>query len=183
MKNINLKLYYFLISFVFSFEVNSEDLFGYKIYSDAKEYFSKNFIDNNKSKHSESKTGFYIINVTNEISEINKSPYFEDYLFHIDNDDKIHGILGKQRYRNLEICKSVAEDLKKIVESKYDIQLDSRSKKLPEVEGHILDGITDNEMRVSINCNYYYDDSFTQMWFFIISYDLRLAIYEYYNSM
>ena len=48
--------------------------------------------------------------------DFKKSAYFEDYLFHIDNDDKIHGILGKQRYRNLEICKSVAEDLKKIVE-------------------------------------------------------------------
>ncbi len=183
MKNVHLKLFYFFISFVFSFEVISEDLFSYKIYSDAKEYFSKNFLDNNKFKHTETKTGYYRIDVTVEMSEINTSPYFEEYYLDIDNNDVIHGIIGIQPYKNMEICKSVAEQFKENVISKYNVQLKNSVSNTATFKSDAFEGYTNNDMRVSINCNYYYNDENTEMWFFVMSPDLQVAVIEFYDSM
>jgi len=183
MNKFSIKLFYFIFYFFVSFEALSEDLFGFFLYSDAKENFSKDFIDQDKLKASETKRGFFALDITSEIKKINKSPYFELYYLYIDENDIIHGVLGKQNYKNIEICKSVSESFKSKVMDKFNIQLEEFSDSYATFKMDAMVATTNNNVKVQINCNYYYTDDNTIMVFYISSSILREAVSEFYNSM
>ena len=113
----------------------------------------------------------------------NKSPFFEFYHVDLDDNDRIHGIAGSQSYRNIETCISVTKTLEEIVIKKFNITLEIDSASYSDVKMESLDGWLDNDTRVAINCNHYYESENIEMWFFILSSTFQNAIEEYYDSM
>ena len=188
MKKTNLKLFYFIISFLVSFEAISEDFFGFEIYEDAKNYISKSFIDNNKFKNAETKKEFYDIFVTDKMPQENKSPYFETYRLILDDNDKIHSIVVGQKYKNIdengmEICKSVADSIKTNIENKFNIVLSPEKSSFASWRRESLYGYRDNGIYVSINCNHYYEDGGVSMWLYMDTPEITSATKEFYNSL
>ena len=163
------------------FSAFSDDLFGMKIYENAYNHYSKNVFVN-KRKDPETKKGFYKVNISDFISERNKSPYFNSYFITIDEYFNIHGIDGRQRYFSLEQCMIVAKNIKKILDKKYDIKLEFYKDTYPSFKTHFFENYTQNKNRVAINCNRYLKNNKIEMVTFLISYDLQLEIEKFYQS-
>ena len=178
MQKLKLMLLIYILTISDAFPDN---LFGMKIYENAYSYFSKNVFVN-KRKDPETKKGFYNVNISDFISEKNKSPYFKSYFITIDKYYNIHGIDGRQSYFSLEQCMIVAKNIKKILDKKYDIKLEFHKDTYPSFRTHFFENYTENKNRVAINCNHYLKDNEIEMVIFLISYDLQLEIENFYQS-
>ena len=98
---------------------NSKELFGLKLYQNAKDVLSIEKINKNKSKDIETKFGYFNLLVNRKT----RSPYFEKRTIIFDENFMIHQIRGISYYDNYERCKTFLKKYILKVERKENIKL------------------------------------------------------------
>ena len=138
-----------------------QKLFGIKLNKNINNYVSKTYLYKNKSKHKESKNGFFDVNMTGEIP--NKSPYFDKYFIVIDNNNRVHEIYGSKSIASLDVCLSQMETLKGSFRSQYQLSFGYDEKgfstETSDHKTYINSVYTDNDDYLSLQCNLRHNDN------------------------
>ena len=182
---LNICKSFFIFSFFFSSvsfsELRSEEFFGYRTYEPITNYFP-NKILSKKFDHPETLGGFYMVDFTNFLNRNQKSPYFDKYLFSIDNKNSIHMVVLSREYKTMEICQTISNDLVYKINQKYNITFQNADATYPQFKAYRRQAYTKDNHRISINCNYYFDDDLIEMYSFIATPEIDKAVTQYYQK-
>lgn len=94
-------------------------LFGFKVYKDLRNFYSKAYIDKNKHRKIDSYYSFYTVTVENIPK---KSSFFNLYTVVIDDDYIIHQIRGMNKVKNFQYCLKVKKSLSETFINSYNIK-------------------------------------------------------------
>ena len=160
-------------------ELNS--LFGISLYDNAEKYVSSSYINSDKSKNTETLSGYFDISITDKIK--NKSPYASEYWISIDINNVVHSIRGEQEFANLRICQDVLETLSSSLEERYEIDFEYWEPTMPTFKVYSYYHYSSLDDYFAIQCNE--DDvnlGFNGMIIYIESEDFLTARHEFYES-
>jgi len=156
---------------------NVDELFGFKSFDNATNYFSSEFIENNKFKYNETISGFWYLNISDKVS----SPYFDIFYIFIDNNNIIHSVQGEKVYPSIDRCLTFLEKLVSMIETRKQIEFTYQEIDLGTI---LLKRYISQENNTSVNvqCNEFFDPIKYVMTHYIRSTDFLNAITEYYNQ-
>ena len=183
-KNFNLgKSLIFIFIFCASFALNklkSEEFFGYETYDPITNYFPRTIL-REKYDHTETLGGFYTVDITNFLKRNQKSPYFDFYEISIDESNYIHEVILRREYKTMEICQTISNVLVEKFTEKYNVTFINADATYPEFKAERREANTNDDHRISINCNYYFADDIVEMWSFIATPEVDQAITQFYE--
>tara|TARA_B100000959_G_scaffold197373_1_gene206453 strand:+ start:215 stop:763 length:549 start_codon:yes stop_codon:yes gene_type:complete len=156
-----------------------KSLFGINLNDDAEKYVSRNYIDSNKYKYTETISGYFNLEIDDAIK---RSPYASEYLISINNDNIIHRIYGDQDFINLEICQAVQKDLSPKLEEKYQFDFYYAETPFPTFKIYANYHYFISGTHFAIQCKETYSDSSVLLQISIRSKDLMEAIREFYDA-
>ena len=158
---------------------NVDELFGIKLFDNATNYVSSEYIENNKFKDTESISGFWTLYMGDKVS----SPYFELFFTTIDNYNTIHQIKGKQNYISEDRCVEFLHVQKINIENKKQVILDFHEKDYGKarITSYVTSGDSNN-ITLNIKCIHKFDPIDNYMMFSLSSEALINAREEYYSQ-
>ena len=162
-------------------ELRSEEFFGYATYEPLTKYFS-NKILSKKYDHTETTQGFYTVDITNYLKRKEKSPYFDHYQANIDENNLIHSIVLRRKYKTMDTCKAISDTLVNKFSKKYKINFINADLTLPDFKRQGVAAQTIDKHIIGINCNYYFESNTVEMWSFILTPEISRAVSEFYNK-
>ena len=176
----------FIYIFIFcasvaSNELKSEEFFGYKTYEPITNYFPRTILSK-KYDHTETLGGFYTVDITNFLKRNQKSPYFDFYEISIDDSNYIHEVILRRNYKTMETCQIISNILVEKFSDKYNVTFYNADDVYPEFKAQRREANTNNDHRISINCNYYFADDTVMMWSFIATPEVDKAITQFYEN-
>ena len=155
---------------------NIDELFGVKLFDNATNYVSSEYIESNKRKYKETISGYWIV----DVYDVLNNAYFDRFQFIIDDNNKIHLISGGRDYLNEERCNKFMDPLKEQLENIKSINLVYGEQDYGrwflkrfyyENEGLIL----------NLQCNHYFDPVRDVMKIYIRTNILQDAVTKYYE--
>tara|TARA_B100001059_G_C17611036_1_gene464564 strand:- start:170 stop:730 length:561 start_codon:yes stop_codon:yes gene_type:complete len=174
---------FLMLYLLFSTSLSAEELFNMRLYDDSKSYLSKKLIDKYKKKHSETRSGFFQINISKLISNKNKSPYFQKYTLIIDDNDLVHGITGIQKYNTVKECLKISDQISPYIEKQFNIVFSNEGEfQTPNMVINKKEVVLNSGSRLNINCNFYTKQNYSMMWLFLDSRALTVAINNFYKK-
>ena len=182
-----MKFNFYLITFLCNLFIvcsaYSDDLFGFQLYTNLQNKIATNDLYKNRYKYPETQEGFYIYEVieTKNIV-INTTPYVDNYVTILNEENFIHGVIGIKSYSTIDVCKSVSKNVKKIIENKFQINLTKAEFGNPSYDQFSYQALSQSNNIVTINCNFYHQDGLVEMWIAIYSWELREKIDDFYES-
>ena len=179
MKKILVLLFSLLISFN-SFGEELDSLFGISLYDNAEKYVSSSYIDSNKTKNTETLSGYFDLSITDKIK--NKSPYASDYWIGIDSNNLVHFINGDREIANLSICQEVLETLSSSLEERYEIDFQYMEASYPTFKVYSYYHYSIGDDYFAIQCNEDYESSLILSQVILYSEVFSKAVNEFYNS-
>jgi len=160
-------------------EINS--LFGITLYDNAEKHVSRNYIDSNKVKNTETLDGYFNLIVTNKIKT--KSPYATKYWLTIDNDNKVHLIYGDDDgVVNLDICLQVNKDLVSRLEETNQIDFKYWENSYPAFKQYAHYYRNSLDSAFAIQCKEIFEDSAALRQIYLKTSILLEANEEFYDS-
>jgi len=161
----------------YAYSEGIDNLFGIKLFDNATNYVSSEYIENNKNKNQESITGFWELNISNQLT----NPYFDKFYLVIDDYNKIHSIQGDKNYPSEDRCFTFQGKLVKQVETKKQIKLILGEEDLGNFKTTYF-GVWVNGISLSITCVHIFDPIDNRMVYFIETKTLSNAVDEFYNQ-
>ena len=166
------------------YAVELQGLFGVELNKNINNYISKDYLRKNKSKHTESKSGFFDVYMTDETP--NKTPYFDTYYMIVDSNNKVHEIFAQKSTVSLEVCLSQIESLKDSVINKYQLSFEyleqSFSDGISDYKTYINYFFTDNGDYLALQCNLNHSDNSVSSQAILRTRKLHKAVNDFYYS-
>ena len=161
----------------YAYSQNVDELFGIKLLDNATNYISSEYIETNKSKHSETISGFSYLYLGDKAS----STYFDDIYIIIDDYNIIHAVQGDKEYPSIDRCMTFLEKLVSKIEIRKQIEFAYEER---DYGTFLLKRYTtwENNTSVNVQCNEDFDPIRNLMIHFIRSNELIGAINEYYDN-
>ena len=161
----------------YAYSEGIDNLFGIKLFDNATNYVSSEYIENNKYKHRESITGFWSLNISHKAS----SPYFDEFFITIDDFNVIHEVIGQKVYPSEDRCLTFMYKLYEQLETRKQIKFNSREDDYGDFKVTQY-GAWKNNVHIGILCHYAFDPVDNTMVYHINSKTLSDAKVEYYNQ-
>ena len=166
------------------YAVELQGLFGIELNKNINNYVSKDYLRENKSKHTESKSGFFDVRMGDEIP--NKNPYFDTYVMVVDSNNKVHEIYAYKSTVSLEVCLSQIESLKDSFISKYQLSFQyseqSFSYKASDYKTYQNSFYTDNGHYLALQCLLNHSDNSVFSQAILRTKKLNKAMINFYES-
>ena len=156
---------------------NIDELFGIKLFDNATNYVSSEFIENNKYKNKETKAGFWGLNITTKVS----SPYFDIFFITIDDFNVIHQISGERDYFSEDRCLDFLTKLVKRNENRKQVKFKLYENDLGKFRFKKY-YVYENNFNLNIMCGHKYDPIADFMATYLRSDEMNNAINEYYDQ-
>jgi hypothetical protein len=166
------------------YAVELQGLFGIELNNNINNYVSKDYLRENKSKHTESKSGFFDVRMGDEIP--NKNPYFDTYVMVVDSNNKVHEIYAYKSTVSLEVCLSQIESLKdrfiKKYQSSFEYVEQSFSDEISDYKTYVNYFHTDNGDYLALQCHLSHSDNSVFSQVILRTRKLGEAVIDFYES-
>ena len=166
------------------YAVELQGLFGIELNKNINNYVSKDYLRENKSKHTESKSGFFDVRMGDEIP--NTNPFFNRYSVTVDGNNKVHRITANNNTASLEVCLSQIEFLKDSFISKYQLSFQyseqSFSYKASDYKTYQNSFYTDNGHYLALQCLLNHSDNSVFSQAILRTKKLNKAMTNFYKS-
>jgi len=174
---LSLVFFVLMFSIHYAHSQNIDELFGIKLFDNATNYVSSEFIEINKFKHRETISGFSVLYLGDKAS----STYFDDIYIIIDDYNIIHAVQGDKEYHSIDRCVTFLEKLVSKIETRKQIEFAFEER---DYGTFLIKRYTtwENDTSVNVQCNEDFDPIRNLMIHFIRSNELIGAINEYYDN-
>jgi hypothetical protein len=166
------------------YAVELQGLFGIEFNKNINNYVSKDYLRENKSKHIESKSGYFSVYMGDKTP--NKNPYFDTYWVVVDSNNKVHEIYASKSTVSLEVCLSQIESLKDSFINKYQSSFEhseqSFSDEISDYKTYINYFHTDSGDYLALQCHLSHSDNSVFSQAILRTRKLSEAVTDFYNS-